>query len=121
MSASSSSSHSSGVPGVPVSSVSLCARCTFPLSPQFHLTLLPISSCYPLIMSVQRVGAVRCYWALLKPRYDPNPDPGITVPQLELEFVHFDPILDAHLSKQKGSMMARSVLEFIHPHERERE
>ncbi|OWZ37758.1 hypothetical protein C356_04532 [Cryptococcus neoformans c45] len=71
------------------------------------------------VPGVPRVGAVRCYWALLKPRYDPNPDPGITVPQLELEFVHFDPILDAHLSKQKGSMMARSVLEFIHPHERE--
>ncbi|ODO11145.1 hypothetical protein I350_01748 [Cryptococcus amylolentus CBS 6273] len=71
------------------------------------------------IPGVPRVGAVRCYWALLKPRYTPNPDPAITTPRLDLEFVHFDPILDAHLSKQKMSMMGRQVLEFIHPHERE--
>ncbi|WVQ72101.1 hypothetical protein IAR50_001646 [Cryptococcus sp. DSM 104548] len=71
------------------------------------------------VPGVPRVGAVRCYWALLKPKYTPHRDPTITTPRLDLEFVHFDPILDAHLSKQKMSMMGRQVLEFIHPHERE--
>ncbi|WWD19178.1 hypothetical protein CI109_103636 [Kwoniella shandongensis] len=84
------------------------------------------------IPGIPRVGAVRCYWALLAPHYtpittspyDPSKPPPLVEGQppqqkLELEFVHFDPVLDAHLSKQKMSMMKRSVLEFIHPNERE--
>ncbi|WVQ80147.1 hypothetical protein IAT38_002252 [Cryptococcus sp. DSM 104549] len=77
------------------------------------------SSGSSLIPGVPRVGAVRCYWALLKPRYAAHPDPVVREQRLELEFVHPDPILDVHLSKQKVSMMGRGVLEFIHPHERE--
>ncbi|KAK8854676.1 hypothetical protein IAR55_003415 [Kwoniella newhampshirensis] len=80
---------------------------------------------------IPRVGAVRCYWALLAPRYttssssstttttDPSSSSHHRQQNLQLEFVHFDPVLDAHLSKQKMSMMKRNVLEFIHPNERE--
>lgn len=49
----------------------------------------------------------------------PRPDtPGS---KLELLFVHPDPVLGAHLAKQKMSLMGRGVIEFIHPAERERE
>ncbi|WVR09500.1 hypothetical protein IAU60_006568 [Kwoniella sp. DSM 27419] len=68
------------------------------------------------------VGAVRCYWALLTPRYiplPPQPDGSSPGTKLELEFVHPDPVLGVHLAKQKLSMMGRGVIEFIHPHERE--
>ena len=41
--------------------------------------------------------------------------------KLELVFVHPDPVLGAHLAKQKMSLMGRGVIEFIHPSERERE
>ncbi|WVN86251.1 uncharacterized protein L203_101412 [Cryptococcus depauperatus CBS 7841] len=71
---------------------------------------------------VPRVGAVRCYWALLRPRYGKASETGETgqpEPGLELDFVHFDPILDAHLSKQRGSVVGKGVLQFIHPYERE--
>jgi hypothetical protein len=32
-----------------------------------------------------------------------------------------DPVLSVHLARQKMSLMGRSIIEFIHPHERERE
>lgn len=64
------------------------------------------------------MGGVRCYWALLSPRY-PNKDNPDS--KFELVFVHPDPVLAVHLSSQRLSMMGRGVLEFIHPVERERE
>ncbi|WRT68518.1 uncharacterized protein IL334_005494 [Kwoniella shivajii] len=70
-----------------------------------------------------RVGGIRCYWALVTPSYiplPPNQDGTIqSGSRLELEFVHPDPMLGFHLAKQKLSMMGRSVIEFIHPAERE--
>ena len=63
----------------------------------------------------QRVGGVRCYWALLTPRMLESSE------ALELVFVHPDPVLAVHLAAQKMSMMGRGVIEFIHPAERERE
>ncbi|WWC63411.1 uncharacterized protein I303_106012 [Kwoniella dejecticola CBS 10117] len=80
----------------------------------------PTSSLGP---KIPRVGAIRCYWALLTPRYTPLPANSdgtmSTGSKLELKFVHPDPMLGYHLSKQKLSMMGRSVIEFIHPAERE--
>lgn len=67
---------------------------------------------------LQKVGGVRCYWSLMRPRY---PRPDVPGSKLELEFLHPDPVLGAHLAKQKMSLMGRGVIEFIHPHERERE
>ncbi|WWC90603.1 uncharacterized protein L201_005539 [Kwoniella dendrophila CBS 6074] len=83
------------------------------------------SSSSPSVLgpNVPRVGSIRCYWALLTPHYTPlppNPDgTPSTGSKLELRFVHPDPMLGYHLSKQKLSMMGRSVIEFIHPGERE--
>ncbi|KAK6910787.1 hypothetical protein I203_104820 [Kwoniella mangroviensis CBS 8507] len=72
---------------------------------------------------IPRVGGVRCYWALLTPHYTPLPPNHDGTPssgsKLELRFVHPDPMLSLHLSKQKLSMMGSSVIEFIHPAERE--
>ncbi|WVW85505.1 hypothetical protein I302_107543 [Kwoniella bestiolae CBS 10118] len=72
---------------------------------------------------IPRVGGVRCYWALLTPHYTPLPPNPDGTPsagsKLELRFAHPDPMLSLHLSKQKLSMMGRSVIEFIHPAERE--
>lgn len=62
---------------------------------------------------VPRLGGVRCYWALLQPRYSESSS------QLDLSFVHMDPVLGAHLAKQKMSLMGRGIMEFIHPFERE--
>ncbi|WWC71461.1 uncharacterized protein I206_105418 [Kwoniella pini CBS 10737] len=80
----------------------------------------PSSSLGP---NIPRVGAIRCYWALLTPRYTPLPPNQDGTPstgsKLELKFLHPDPMLGYHLSKQKLSMMERSVIEFIHPAERE--
>lgn len=70
------------------------------------------------IADAQRLGGVRCYWALVAPRY---PNPAIPGSKLELVFVHPDPVLGVHLARQRLSLMGRGVLEFIHPGERERE
>ncbi|KAJ9117596.1 hypothetical protein QFC22_004446 [Naganishia vaughanmartiniae] len=68
--------------------------------------------------NVPRVGGVRCYWAFLKPRYPDQSDPKS---KFELEFIHLDPVLSAHMRSQSLSMLGRGVIEFIHPEERERE
>ncbi|KAJ9119461.1 hypothetical protein QFC24_005694 [Naganishia onofrii] len=68
--------------------------------------------------NVPRVGGVRCYWAFLKPRY---PDPSDPKSKFELEFIHLDPVLSAHMRSQSLSMLGRGVIEFIHPDEREQE
>jgi hypothetical protein len=57
-------------------------------------------------------------WAFLKPRY---PDPSDPKSKFELEFIHLDPVLSAHMRTQSLSMLGRGVIEFIHPDERERE
>lgn len=64
--------------------------------------------------AVPRVGGVRCYWALVRPRF-----PSLPGSKLELVFVHPDPVLAVHLARQKMSLMGRGVIEFIHPAERE--
>ena len=73
-----------------------------------------IRDCLYALLIPQKLGVVRCYWALLRPRY--------TEPagRLDLQFVQMDPVLSAHLAKQKMSLMGRGIMEFIHPHERER-
>lgn len=113
-----------------------------------------VSTASALPENVPRVGGVRCYWALLKPRYPfpqlPNPhissmagtpvsayaqglgeysdldDKGhlsaaLGGKKFELDFIHLDPVLAAHMRTQSLSMMGRGVIEFIHPDERERE
>ncbi|OCF44025.1 hypothetical protein I317_02133 [Kwoniella heveanensis CBS 569] len=104
------------------------------------------SSSFSQGQPIPRVGSVRCYWALVTPRYVPVPGPSTSAStssdgpsssssasatadnggpgpgpntRLSLEFVHPDPILGNHLGKEKLSMMGRGVIEFIHPHERE--
>ncbi|WVQ95069.1 hypothetical protein IAU59_002161 [Kwoniella sp. CBS 9459] len=99
------------------------------------------SSSFSQAKPIPRVGSVRCYWALVAPRYIPISGPSTTISadgpstssasapaaengpgpntKLSLEFVHPDPILGYHLGKEKLSMMGRGVIEFIHPHERE--
>lgn len=74
----------------------------------------------------QPLGGVRCYWALLQPRYFCSPATnGATA--LELDFVYLDPILSTHLGAQNialtghGAIPGRGVIEFIHEAERERE
>ncbi|KZV83131.1 hypothetical protein EXIGLDRAFT_684196 [Exidia glandulosa HHB12029] len=54
--------------------------------------------------SLPRVGQTRCYWALLSH---------------ELEFLFLDPVLAHHLGPQKDGLMGRSLLEFVHPDERD--
>lgn len=95
------------------------------------------SSASALPENVPRVGGVRCCtlftpcrcpeicsslpstdWAFLKPRY---PDPADPKSKFELEFIHLDPVLGAHMRSQSLSMLGRGVIEFIHPEERERE
>ncbi|KAL7422207.1 hypothetical protein Q5752_002853 [Cryptotrichosporon argae] len=66
--------------------------------------------------AVPRVGGIRCYWALLQPDF---PDPAQPPSELELRFVHFDPVLAVHLARQQLSMRGRGLFEFIHPAERE--
>jgi hypothetical protein len=61
---------------------------------------------------------VRCYWALVTPRY---PRPEVPGSKLELVFIHLDPVLSVHLARQKMTFIGRGVIEFIHPAERERE
>jgi hypothetical protein len=61
---------------------------------------------------------VRCYWALVTPRY---PRPEVAGSKLELVFIHLDPVLSVHLARQKMTFIGRGVIEFIHPAERERE
>lgn len=94
------------------------------------------SSASALPDNVPRVGGVRCCestfwsriaghlliitlidWAFLKPRY---PDPSDPKSKFELEFIHLDPVLGAHMRSQSLSMLGRGVIEFIHPEERER-
>ena len=41
--------------------------------------------------------------------------------QLELKFVHPDPVLGSHLARQQMSLVGRDMLEFIHPTEVDRE
>jgi hypothetical protein len=95
------------------------------------------SSASALPENVPRVGGVRCCqlsyrpsptrhsliitsadWAFLKPRY---PDPADPKSKFELEFIHLDPVLGAHMRSQSLSMLGRGVIDFIHPEERERE
>jgi hypothetical protein len=64
------------------------------------------------------VMGVRCYWALVTPRY---PRPEVPGSKLELVFIHLDPVLSVHLARQKMTFIGRGVIEFIHPAERERE
>lgn len=54
----------------------------------------------------------------MTPRF---PDPAVPGSQLDLFFVHPDPVLAVHLAKQKMSLLGRGFMEFIHPAERERE
>ncbi|KAK4688302.1 hypothetical protein P7C73_g1812, partial [Tremellales sp. Uapishka_1] len=65
---------------------------------------------------VPRLGGVRCYWALISPRF---PTPANPYQKLELDFVHPDPVLGVHLARQQMSLMGRGLIEFIHPAERE--
>jgi len=84
----------------------------------------PSGSSYPVSPSRnsradgQRLGGVRCYWALLTPRF---PVPGAYDSNLELKFVHPDPVLGSHLARQQMSLVGRDMLEFIHPTEVARE
>ncbi|GFZ50895.1 hypothetical protein JCM24511_08653 [Saitozyma sp. JCM 24511] len=66
--------------------------------------------------SVPPVMGVRCYWALVTPRY---PRPEVPGSKLELVFIHLDPVLSVHLARQKMTFIGRGVIEFIHPAERE--
>ncbi|KAL0570212.1 hypothetical protein V5O48_011749 [Marasmius crinis-equi] len=52
-----------------------------------------------------KVGAHRCYWALLNDR---------------LQFLYFDPVLQSHLETQKDSLLGKPLLSFVHPDERKR-
>ncbi|KAG6895337.1 hypothetical protein C0992_001759 [Termitomyces sp. T32_za158] len=49
-----------------------------------------------------KLGQTRCYWALL---------------DSDLRFVYLDPVLAAHLDEQAPAILARSLLDFVHPDE----
>ncbi|GMK57516.1 hypothetical protein CspeluHIS016_0403500 [Cutaneotrichosporon spelunceum] len=67
-------------------------------------------------ITIPSLGQVRCYWALLVPHYGPAPDGGS---QLELKFVHLDPVLSSHLGPQSAGVLNHGLIDLIHPGERE--
>ncbi|KAG6900678.1 hypothetical protein C0993_004987 [Termitomyces sp. T159_Od127] len=48
------------------------------------------------------IGQTRCYWALL---------------DADLAFVYLDPVLQRHLDAQAPGLLAKSLLDFVHPDE----
>jgi hypothetical protein len=54
--------------------------------------------------SLPGIGHVRCYWTILSSK---------------LEYAYLDPVLDTHLGAWKDKFIGTSVLDWVHPDERD--
>ncbi|KAF9514547.1 hypothetical protein BS47DRAFT_858055 [Hydnum rufescens UP504] len=55
-------------------------------------------------MHIPKLGETRCYWTLLN---------------ANLQFLFLDPVLTVHMKDQADYLIGRSLLEFVHPDERQ--